>query len=187
MRALAFAGLLGLCAWAGATTAAAQATQTYTYDVHGRLIAVATARPTDGVVTAYDYDDADNRTGRQAYAVSMPTLSYRMNGGDTLVPTQLLTSQDTRFTLVLQQDGNLVLYFGSSPLWASATTSGRSLYFQMQADGNAVVYDVDFAPLWASNTGGNSGAYLTLQNDGNLVLRDSGGTTVLWQSNTCCH
>lgn len=176
--------LAGLLLAAG--PAAAQVTQTYTYDANGRLIAVATATPTGGVTTGYDLDAADNRVLREAYATTLSGTAWIMTNNQSLVTSQKMVSQDGRFRLELQQDGNLVLYFGSTPLWATNTTTGRQLYFRVQADGNAVLYNVDFDPVWASNTSSYPNAVLTLQNDGNLVLRDSGGT-IRWQTNTCCH
>lgn len=166
----------------------AQTTQTYTYDPNGRLIGVATATGdrSGGVVTEYDYDDADNRTERQSYGVGPPTNSYQLTNGQTLLPTQFLLSPSNSATLILQQDGNLALYCGSTPKWATGTTSGRSLYLQMQSDGNLVIYDVDFLPLWASNTAGNPGAVLTLHNSGNLILMNAANTSVLWYTNTTC-
>lgn len=168
--------------------AVAQSVQTYTYDSQGRLIGVATAKGArgGGVVTEYDYDDAGNRTERQAYGVGAPANADRMTNGETLVLTQFLISPNAAATLLLQQDGNLVVYCASNPKWATGTTAGRSMYFQAQSDGNLVVYDVDFLPIWASNTSGNPGAVLTLLNSGNLILKDSTGATTLWQSSTTC-
>jgi len=56
----------------------------------------------------------------------------------------------------------------------------------VQGDGNVVLYDVnDSQKHWATNTDGKGvGPYtLTLGQDGNLVLKDSTGA-VLWASNT---
>lgn len=57
----------------------------------------------------------------------------------------------------------------------------------MQGDGNLVLYDsLGGAPVWSSNTWGHPGVSLSIQNDGNLVIYDFNGA-VLWASNTCCH
>jgi len=46
--------------------AAASETVTYTYDAQGRLVTVEhTDGPNDGVKREYEYDDADNRTGKK--------------------------------------------------------------------------------------------------------------------------
>jgi hypothetical protein len=105
------------------------------------------------------------------------------------------TSCDGRFGLIMQTDGNLVLYEGpcvgtkcGTPLWASNTV-GCGGCAAMQEDGNLVVYDgagrLSGHASWASGTNGNSGAVLALQNDGNLVIYS--GSTPIWASNTCCH
>ena len=172
--------------WAG--TAAAQSTQTYIYDANGRLIGVATATGVrgGGTVTEYDYDDADNRTERQAYAVTGPSNSYQMTNNQTLVPHQWLTSPSGSADLVLQQNGDLAVYCGSTPKWSAGIVTGQTLYFRVQADGNMVLFDVEFQPIWSSNTSGNPGAVLTLHNSGNLILRNAADTTTLWQSSTSC-
>lgn len=103
-------------------------------------------------------------------------------------------------TLVMQNDGNLVLYApGDVPMWASkhgripsTLQTGQELVVGqalispeggyravMQADGNFVVYGPDRSVRWASNTQG-SGARTTIQRDGNLVTY-SGWT---WASRT---
>jgi GH25 family lysozyme M1 (1,4-beta-N-acetylmuramidase) len=104
--------------------------------------------------------------------------------GHGLGPGEGVKSCDGRFNFVMQGDGNLVLYQGTSPLWASNTVGKGGRTAVMQADGNFVVYALGNAPRWASNTNGNPGASLVVQNDGNVVIYDSGKP--IWASNTCC-
>jgi len=61
------------------------------------------------------------------------------------------------------------------------TSSGYS--FNMQTDGNLVLYDPNGKAIWATNTGGSGGAYAYMQPNGSLVLYSSSGKT-LWTSNT---
>jgi hypothetical protein len=100
------------------------------------------------------------------------------------LPGQSRQSADGRFRLVYQVDGNLVLYQGSNPLWASATYGTTPGFVAMQADGNFVVYDSTGA-VWASNTWGHPGAFLVVQDDGNTVIYST-GSSPLWAANTCC-
>jgi hypothetical protein len=54
--------------------------------------------------------------------------------------------------LIMQADGNLVLYTGGGqPIWASNTGGKGQSFARMQDDGNFVVY-IQGAPTWASNT-----------------------------------
>jgi hypothetical protein len=181
--AIATAGLVGSVLPAGAL---AQDAQTFRYDTNGRLTAVATARPTSGMFTVYNLDDADNRTRRYTGHTAVTTIPWRLPSAYSLLPTQKLTSQDGRFTLAFEQDGNVVLRFGASVLWSTATATGEGMWFRMFSGGDLILYGPSLNVVWHTNTSG-VGAFLELRNDGNLVLLDSSGTTVLWQSNTCCH
>ncbi|MFL6075886.1 MAG: hypothetical protein ACJ73S_21045 [Mycobacteriales bacterium] len=117
-----------------------------------------------------------------------PVPGCRAGAGQGLYPGQAVTSCDGRFTLALQQDGNLVLRQGDTALWSTGTT-GRAVPTAtaiMQGDGNFVLYDAASAAVWASGTSGQPGADLVLQDDGTLVVYSPAGVP-LWASNTCCH
>lgn len=114
-----------------------------------------------------------------------PTRTDRLLPNQGLNVGQFINSADDRFRLILQADGNLVLYDQANvPLWASNSVGHPYVWdVVMQGDGNLVIYDVRGNPLWASNTNGHAGAYVVAQNDGNLVIYDSGNRP-LWASNT---
>lgn len=86
-------------------------------------------------------------------------------------------------TFVMQGDGNLVEYNGSTAIWASGTSGHTGAYCAMQPDGNLVVYDLSGAAIWSSGTYNNPGAYVTLQSDGNVVVYSS-TNSALWATGT---
>jgi hypothetical protein len=100
--------------------------------------------------------------------------------------------------MVMQGDGNLVLYNGTRAVWASNTAGNPGAYLSVQDDGDLVIYS-GTTPVWATTTAqpvtllpGKSlwspnGQYvLTLQTDGNLVESNSAGAA-LWSSGTGGH
>jgi exopolysaccharide biosynthesis protein len=101
---------------------------------------------------------------------------------DTSVPTGLVKpgqvlhagkwvrSPNKKYGLILQTDGNLVLYHGKKALWSTVTGGHAGATAIMQTDGNLVVYSSAKKALWSSNTGRHAGATLVVQNDGNLVI-----------------
>jgi len=104
--------------------------------------------------------------------------------GLQLDPGQSLSSPDGRLRLVMQLDGNLVLYTPTGhAAWASNTRGHTGVYALMQLDGNLVLYEPSGRALWATATEGHPGAYLAVQNDGNLVVYSSVGWP-LWATNT---
>src|ERR1700744_4112833 len=101
----------------------------------------------------------------------------------SLTANQSVASCNGGYTLIMQGDGNLVLYQGSAALWASNTVGSGADEAIMQGDGNFVLYTSAGTPVWASNTPGNAGAYLDVQNDGNVVV-DSASGAALWSTGT---
>ncbi|MGW2698276.1 hypothetical protein ACWC3Y_42265, partial [Streptomyces sp. NPDC001296] len=104
-------------------------------------------------------------------------------------------TQGTYTRLVMQTDGNLVMYRrrDGAAIWSSRTYGHPGAYAVMQTDGNFVVYKSTGGPgkggaLWSTGTYRNSGAYAVMQNDGNLVVyKRTGGTGkggALWASGT---
>lgn len=97
--------------------------------------------------------------------------------GDRLTPGEVLVSDDNRHRLVLQTDGNLVLYaWDGMPtqrqlVLFSTDTVGQSMReLIMQADGNLVLYRTDGSVAWQSGTPGRAVDFAVLQNDGNFVI-----------------
>jgi len=54
--------------------------------------------------------------------------------------------------LVMQTDGNLVLYNGGTAVWWTGTNGGASSKLSVQNDGNAIIL-TDVGATWATNTG----------------------------------
>lgn len=87
------------------------------------------------------------------------------------------------FRLIMQLDGNCVLYDSGNPVWDTKTSGNVDSSITMQRDGNLVVYKPGGVPIWASQTGGvGKGPFrLVLQQDRNLVIYDGTGTPT-WAS-----
>ena len=110
------------------------------------------------------------------------SVDYKLQPGQRLSPGWQIQSPDRNYRLVMQSDGNLVLYTGGTAVWASGTSAANS-DVEMQADGNLVIYAPGHAAVWASNTAGKNGSVLFGQNDGNFVLYEPGNVAV-WSTNT---
>ena len=84
----------------------------------------------------------------------------------------MIVSTNKCYKLVMQEDGNLVIYQikDQKALWASNTKSTGAAVARMQPDGNFVLYDWNNQAKWSTGTNGRSGAIITLQDDGNLVI-----------------
>ncbi|KAG5666762.1 hypothetical protein PVAND_014772 [Polypedilum vanderplanki] len=113
------------------------------------------------------------------------------NSGDKLLPEQCLkkgesiTSPNKCFKLIMQGDGNLVLYRESGgALFSSKTAKTCSNRACMQGDGNFVVYDCDNKATWSSKTDKKEGSSLRIQNDGNIVIYAWQSNRAIWSSKT---
>lgn len=87
--------------------------------------------------------------------------------GQTLNKGQKIVTPSGRFQLVMQTDGNLVMY---RPDGSVRYRMGNGAYAVMQMDGNFVHYKADGNAVF--NTGTNTGTanLLHIQEDGNLVV-----------------
>ena len=111
----------------------------------------------------------------------MTTYEGILPSGSALQVNDDVVSPDGRYQLILQSDGNLVLYDGShKALWASNTNNQAVSQCIMQTDGNLVIYGFP-GPLWSSKTAGNTESYLRVQDDGNTVIYHPSPT---WATNT---
>lgn len=87
---------------------------------------------------------------------SVPTFAaagqHYLNEGESLVRGQWLKSNNGEYTLILQDDGNLVLYGRGKALWNTNTHGYPGSYLVVQDDGNVVIY-IGRLAIW--NTGTN--------------------------------
>ncbi|QIB48905.1 lectin [Streptomyces aureoverticillatus] len=98
----------------------------------------------------------------------------------TLNHNESVSSNTAR--LVMQSDGNLVIYDEfNRARWATRTV-GQGWTTSFQEDGNLVVYTRNGRAVWASNTAGHPGSRLVVQDDGNVVIYD--GSQAIWSSRT---
>ncbi len=118
-------------------------------------------------------------------------MADRFQNGQQLNINDKLVSANGRYTLIMQTDGNLVLYHDSiavsTAYWATNTwglpDTKRPAYAAMQSDAHFVLYDANKVVRWASGTWGPGyvAPYIVLQDDGNLVIYHA-GTRPVWAS-----
>jgi len=101
----------------------------------------------------------------------------------TLYAEQKLESPNKKYKMVLQTDGNLVVYSPTKAIWNSRTWVTAVKRLDMQPDGNLVLYDQNKKPLWNSSTWGKGASRLVMQDDGNLVVYSASGAPT-WYTNT---
>jgi hypothetical protein len=121
-------------------------------------------------------------------------MSEKLHPGESLRVGDSITSLNGRFRLILQGDGNLVLYQDMRwPLWYSNTAGQAVDAAVMQGDGNFVLYGPGGKVLRGgsnaskvpSGTDGNPGAWIQIQDDGNLVIyQNRPGPVPLWNTST---
>lgn len=109
----------------------------------------------------------------------------RLKTCQSLGQGEAVKSCDGRFRFILQNDGNLVLYQGTTPLWNSHTNGQDGHALEMQPDGNLVIYSSAGQALWSAGTWTHANATLAVQNDGNAVIYD--GAAPVWATGTWGH
>ncbi|WP_121609810.1 MIR domain-containing protein [Mesobacillus foraminis] len=118
-------------------------------------------------------------------------MTNKLLPGQELLENQQLTAANGRAFLIMQGDGNFVLYEVHKgkhiPVWASGTNGSGGVKAVMQHNGTLVVCKANGEAVWHSpGTEGNSGSYLIMQDDGNAVIYTNQGKA-LWDSGTWRH
>ncbi len=110
-----------------------------------------------------------------------------LRAGQSLRAGQELKSDNGQFTLVMQNDGNLVLYTPTGPVWDTGTwrlqPALRPNRLDFQNDGNIVLYNSVNYVGWSPNIHGKGGDRLVVQDDRNVVVYAPDGRAV-WHTDT---
>ncbi len=108
------------------------------------------------------------------------TVDSTLASNRILRANQMITSTGRNYVLIMQGDGNLVMY-GQAAAWHTHTNGNPGAWAVMQGDGNLVVYSAAGKALWQSHTYGKGLATVTVTDSSNLVIM-SPSNTVFWQS-----
>ena len=93
----------------------------------------------------------ETTTATFSMAVTERPKNY-LSTNEQISSGSLILSTDSRYRLVSQTDGNLVIYKNTgNAIWASNTAGRGAAKLVMQNDGNLVAYTANGA-IWASNT-----------------------------------
>jgi len=94
-------------------------------------------------------------------------MSDKLFATERLLPGDQLKSENGDHTFIFQRDGNLVLLRNGKVYWNSGTAGKAAEMLVMQTDGNLVLYGYDRSDLWTSKTsGGGNTSFFYIQNDG---------------------
>ena len=117
-------------------------------------------------------------------SIADPTLRVNDTLGSNyaVFKDQVAMSLDKTYKLIMQPDGNLVLYGAHGAVWASNTDGTGANRLNQQDDGNLVLYNPAGKALWASNTANRGLSSLVVQTDGNVVIYSGSGPS--WSTNT---
>ena len=113
-------------------------------------------------------------------------MGNQLTEGQAIAPGGFLMNPNRSAVLVMQYDGNLVLYRVSdhAALWAT-NTAGQKIRHAIAQRGNLIMYHTDGSVAWTSAWDADwkwGNGTVILQNDGDLVVRS--GTTNTWNTKT---
>lgn len=96
---------------------------------------------------------------------------------------QYIASSNGVMKLIMQKDGNLVIYCRLKPIWSTKTNGALYDHMAFLADGNMVLVRADKVYAFSSSITPGKGRKLHIQKDGNLVIKDGNGNA-LWDTKT---
>jgi cell wall-associated NlpC family hydrolase len=107
----------------------------------------------------------------------------RLTAHGEMRPGDHLMSPNGAFDLVLQTDGNLVLYGPAGWTWQSGTRGSNPDRLVLQTDGNLVMYGPNNSVIWQTYTHTRGPGFMQVQDDGNFVLYTN-AQQATWQTYT---
>ncbi|WP_322756650.1 hypothetical protein [Frankia sp. Cas3] len=136
------------------------------------------------VLGKYDGTVVKVLSGAHLDATNLSGYSPQLNAGRQIPTATYIQANSRIYHLLLQTDGNLLLYGpGYHVLWSTHTYGTGVDHLVMQSDGNLVLYRSNNTAVWASNTQGVPGAYFVMQDDGNGVIYNPSGQAI-WSTGT---
>jgi hypothetical protein len=154
----------------------------YRYDARGRVV-IADQSVTTGAghTSTYTYDNADNRA---LVDVSLTKRVIWLPASGTLSRGGSIVSEDGRYRLTMQRDGDAVLFDSRGRrIWTTGTAGQNGNRLVMQSDGHLLMFTAANTVVWGSGTAGFPGASLAVQVDGNLVIYYNG--SAVWAIGAC--
>jgi hypothetical protein len=115
-------------------------------------------------------DQPDSNSANNTGSVALTSRENSVDAGEAVTSAQPLESQNGQYSVVVQSDGNVVIYGPGGATWSTGTFGSAGSYFVLQSDGNVVLYGPAGTVDWSAHTAGLGGTELVVQNDGNLVL-----------------
>ncbi|GAB3696062.1 DUF4241 domain-containing protein [Saccharopolyspora tripterygii] len=139
---------------------------------------------TDFFVLTDDEDDDQADTGPDDApdcALGDYATGHEMRAGQAL-RRESLTSENGRFTLVHQDDGNIVLYENETlrAWWASNTCGAESAFCALRESDGLALFSPGGRRIWSTGAT-RPAATLVVQDDGNVTIADVDGEPV-WSS-----
>ena len=137
----------------------------------------------NGTLAVYNASGTAINTLYNGSANGTSSQTVTINAGMQLLTTSCQIFNNC-YQLILQNDGNLVLYNSAgTAVWDTATNGEGVVQAIMQSDGNFVLYNTlvnttSANAKWSSGTSGNSGAYLGLSDNGALAIYNSSGSSI---------
>ena len=90
--------------------------------------------------------------------------------GQKLNLNEFITSPSGKYRLRFQGDGNLVLSDREKVYWSSKTEKKGATKLILQSDGNLVIYRSDNSAVWSSKTAGSGAEKLSISDTGEIKL-----------------
>lgn len=111
-------------------------------------------------------------------AVVTPTaFKNQLTGGNSLLPGMSLESRNQAYRLVVEKDGNCVVYRANGDSSWETGTGGKDCRLVLERTGLLQVENAEQRSLWHSSYEGMIGSYrLSLQDDGDLIVEQQRGS-----------